>query len=37
MRGHVSIDHGRVGMHKKHSDGRETIGGMHLERIMMNK
>jgi large subunit ribosomal protein L27Ae len=37
MRGHVSMGHGRVGKHRKHPGGRGTAGGMHHERIMMNK
>ena len=37
MRGHVSMGHGRVGKHRKHPGGRGLSGGMHHERIMMNK
>ncbi len=37
LRGHVSMGHGRVGKHRKHPGGRGTAGGMHHERIMMNK
>merc|ERR1719498_195707 len=36
-RGHVSMGHGRVGKHRKHPSGRGRAGGMHHERIMMNK
>lgn len=37
MRGHVSNGHGRVGRHRKHPGGRGKAGGMHHERINMNK
>ena len=37
MRGHVSMGHGRVGKHRKSPGGRGLAGGMHHERIMMNK
>ena len=37
MRGHVSMGHGRVGKHRKSPGGRGKAGGMHHERIMMNK
>merc|ERR1712113_984963 len=36
-RGHVSHGHGRVGRHRKHPGGRGNAGGMHHERIMMEK
>ena len=32
MRGHVSMGHGRVGKHRKHSAGRGNSGGMHHHR-----
>merc|ERR1711907_829121 len=37
LRGHVSMGHGRVGKHRKSPGGRGKAGGMHHERIMMNK
>merc|ERR1712045_556206 len=37
MRGHVSHGHCRVGRHRKHPGGRGNAGGMHHERIMMEK
>merc|ERR1719183_1448868 len=37
LRGHISMGHGRVGKHRKHPSGRGRAGGMHHERIMMNK
>merc|ERR1719375_2447490 len=37
MRGQVSMGHGRVGKHRKSPGGRGLAGGMHHERIMMNK
>jgi len=37
MRGHVSMGHGRIGKHRKSPGGRGKAGGMHHERIMMNK
>merc|ERR1711957_970010 len=37
LRGHVSMGHGRVGKHRKSPGGRGKSGGMHHERIMMNK
>merc|ERR1711865_564892 len=37
MRGKVSMGHGRIGKHRKHPSGRGLAGGMHHERIMMNK
>ena len=37
MRGHVSHGHGRVGKHRKHSNGRGNAGGMHHLRILFNK
>merc|ERR1719182_861058 len=36
-RGQVSHGHGRVGRHRKHPGGRGNAGGMHHERIMMEK
>merc|ERR1712224_1059089 len=37
LRGHISMGHGRVGKHRKHPSGRGRAGGMHHERINMNK
>merc|ERR1719337_492283 len=37
MRGHISMGHGRVGKHRKSPSGRGKAGGMHHERILMNK
>ena len=37
LRGHVSMGHGRIGKHRKSPGGRGKSGGMHHERIMMNK
>ena len=37
MRGHVSMGHGRIGKHRKHSGGRGTAGGLHHHRILMDK
>merc|ERR1711920_837186 len=37
LRGHISMGHGRIGKHRKHPSGRGRAGGMHHERIMMNK
>merc|ERR1739848_142057 len=37
LRGHISMGHGRIGKHRKHPSGRGRAGGMHHERILMNK
>ena len=37
MRGHVSMGHGRIGKHRKHSGGRGNAGGLHHHRILMDK
>ena len=37
MRGHVSHGHGRVGKHRKHSNGRGNAGGQHHMRILFDK
>merc|ERR1712087_1095835 len=37
LRGHILMGHGRIGKHRKHPSGRGRAGGMHHERIMMNK
>ena len=37
LRGHIVMGHGRVGKHRKHPSGRGKAGGMHHERILMNK
>ena len=37
MRGKISMGHGRIGKHRKSPSGRGKAGGMHHERIMMNK
>merc|ERR1712167_548921 len=37
LRGHISMGHGRVGKHRKSPSGRGKAGGMHHERILMNK
>jgi large subunit ribosomal protein L27Ae len=37
MRGHVSMGHGRIGKHRKHSSGRGNAGGQHHHRILFNK
>merc|ERR1711990_1268890 len=37
MRGKISMGHGRIGKHRKSPGGRGLAGGMHHERIMMNK
>jgi len=37
LRGHISAGNGRIGKHRKSPGGRGLAGGMHHERIMMNK
>ena len=37
LRGHISSGNGRISKHRKHPGGRGLAGGMHHERIMMNK
>merc|ERR1712159_530343 len=37
LRGHISSGNGRIGKHRKSPGGRGLAGGMHHERIMMNK
>ena len=37
LRGHVSHGNGRISKHRKSPGGRGLAGGMHHERIMMNK
>ena len=37
LRGHVSHGHGRIGKHRKHSDGRDNAGGQHHHRINFDK
>merc|ERR1719163_2614637 len=37
LRGHISCGNGRIGKHRKSPGGRGLAGGMHHERIMMNK
>ena len=36
-RGHRTVGYGRVGQHRKSPGGRGLAGGMHHERINMNK
>merc|ERR1711990_256458 len=37
LRGHISSGNGRISKHRKSPGGRGLAGGMHHERIMMNK
>uniref|UniRef100_A0A8C8X250 Large ribosomal subunit protein uL15 n=1 Tax=Panthera leo TaxID=9689 RepID=A0A8C8X250_PANLE len=37
LRGHVSHGHGHIGKHQKHPGGQGHAGGMHYDRINLDK